>query len=109
MKGTYLGEFEEIVLLAIGILEGEGYGVVIQKTIRDHLGRNATLSAIHTVMHRLEKKGLLTSRLGDATQERGGKRKRLFELTNLGFSALEMSRESRGVLWNLMPDFKPNP
>lgn len=103
MKGTYLGEFEEIVLLAIGILAGDAYGVTIQKEIENNLGRTTTLSALHTAMHRLEKKGYLKSYLGGATNERGGKRKRIFELTNLGRTALEMARASRETMWQLMP------
>lgn len=103
MKGTYLGEFEEIVLLAIGILDGNAYGVSVQKELDDQLGRKVTLSALHTAMHRLEKKGFLDSRLGDATKERGGKRKRLFTVTALGRDALGNSRSTREKLWQSMP------
>lgn len=103
MKGTYLGEFEEIVLLAVGILDSDAYGVSVQKEIDRQLGRKVTLSALHTAMHRMEKKGLLESKLGDATNERGGKRKRLFYVTNLGRETLKESRNARERMWQLLP------
>ena len=103
MKGTYLGEFEEVVLLTIGILDGNAYGVSVQKELADQLGRSVTLSALHTAMHRMEKKGFLESKLGDATKERGGKRKRLFYVTGLGREALIAARSTREKLWQAMP------
>ena len=103
MKGDRLGELEEIILLAIGILDGDAYGVSIQEEIFRQLGRKVTLSALHTSMHRMEKKGFLNSELGKPTQERGGKRKRLFHVTNMGREALENSRNAREKLWQLMP------
>ncbi len=103
MKGIYLGELEEIVLLTIGILDGQGYGIKVQKELSEQLNRNVTLSALHTVMHRLEKKGFLSSYLGGATKERGGKRKRIFQITTLGRNALEESRGNREKMWQLMP------
>lgn len=106
MKGEYLGELEEIVLLAVGILDGDAYGVSVQKEIASQLDRKVTLSALHTVMHRLEKKGYLESSLGNATHERGGKRKRLFQVTGLGKQALQDQRDSREKLWQLQPSLK---
>jgi len=103
MKGTYLGELEEIVLLTIGILDGKGYGVRVKKELAEQLNRTVTLSALHTVMHRLEKKGFLSSFMGEATKERGGKRKRIFKITSLGRSILQESRENRERMWQLMP------
>ena len=103
MKGSYLGELEEIVLLTIGILDGDGYGVKVRKELAEQLDRSISLSALHTVMHRLEKKGFLSSSLGEATKERGGKRKRIFEITAIGRKALEESKENRERMWHLMP------
>ena len=103
MKGTYLGEFEEIVLLTVGVLDGTAYGVSVRKAIEERMSRKVTLSAVHSALHRLEKKGFVESKLGDATNERGGKRKRLFEVTNFGRSALEEARELREQLWKEMP------
>ncbi len=103
MKGTYLGEFEEVVLLAVGILDGNAYGVSVRKEIEEQLSRNVSLSALHTAMHRLEEKGFLSSDLGAPTNERGGKRKRLFHLTNSGREALLTAKEARERMWNRLP------
>ena len=73
MKGTYLGEFEELVLLAVCVCYDEAYGVAVQEEIEKQTGRSASLSAIHTVLYRLQKKGYLRSRMGGATSERGGR------------------------------------
>lgn len=61
MKGTQLGEFEELVLLIVGILNGEAYGVSILKDIEEHTGRKVTVSTIHTALYRLEEKGFVES------------------------------------------------
>ena len=74
MKGKYLGEFEEIVLLTIGILYEEAYGVAIRNEIENRLKRRVGLGALHATLVRLEDKGHLNSHLGEATQKRGGKR-----------------------------------
>ncbi len=103
MKGTYLGEFEEIVLLTVGVLDGSAYGVSVRKEIELRMNRKVTLSAVHSALHRLEKKGFVESALGEATNERGGKRKRLFAVTNFGRKALEEARELREQLWKEMP------
>ncbi|MEM9329261.1 MAG: helix-turn-helix transcriptional regulator [Bacteroidota bacterium] len=103
MKGTYLGEFEEIVLLAVGILEGNAYAISIREEIKDQLNRSVSLSALHTAMHRLEEKGYLTSSLGEPTKVRGGKRKRLFTLTSTGRAALYTARDTRERMWRKLP------
>lgn len=103
MKGTYLGEFEEIVLLTVGVLDGTAYGVSVRKTIEERMNRKVTLSAVHSALHRLGNKGFVESKLGEATNERGGKRKRLFAVTNFGRKALEESRDLREQLWREMP------
>lgn len=99
MKGTHLGEFEEIVLLIVGIAGEEAYGLAIMEQIKEHADRNTTIGAVHAVLSRLEEKGLLNSKLGGATQERGGRRKRIFEITAAGKKALELSRDLRVNLW----------
>lgn len=99
MKGTHLGEFEEIVLLIVGIAGEEAYGLAIMEQVKEQAGRNTTIGAVHAVLSRLEEKGLLNSKLGGATQERGGRRKRIFEITAAGRKALEMSRDLRVNLW----------
>jgi DNA-binding PadR family transcriptional regulator len=103
MKGTYLGEFEEMVLLIVGVLFDQAYGHAITKEIAVQTGRSVHLSAVHSALHRLEKKGFLSSRLAEATQERGGKRKRLFTLTAAGGRALESALSLRNELYGQIP------
>ncbi|WP_456461560.1 PadR family transcriptional regulator [Reichenbachiella sp.] len=99
MKGSNLGEFEEIVLLIVGIAGEEAYGLAIMELIKEQAGRSTTIGAVHAVLSRLEDKGLLNSKLGGATKERGGRRKRIFEITATGRRALELSRDLRVNLW----------
>ena len=103
MKGTYLGEFEEIVLLAVGILKGDAYGVSLRNEIESQTRRGVNIGAVHTALHRLEQKGYLKSKFGEATNVRGGKRKRLFILTAAGRKALTQSHELRTQMWSLLP------
>lgn len=105
MKGTYIGEFEELVLLVVCVLQGQAYGVAIQEEMKRQTGRGASISAIHAALNRLEKKGFLKSWVGGATQERGGRRKRFFEVTAAGREALYTARQMRDHLWSLIPDF----
>jgi PadR family transcriptional regulator PadR len=103
MKGTYLGEFEEIVLLAVAILSGDAYGAAITNEIEQQMGRSVNLGAVHASLHRLEEKGLLSSRMGGATAERGGRSKRLFTVTTAGTRALDNIREIRNRMWDHIP------
>src|SRR5688500_19712215 len=103
MKGTNLGEFEEVVLLIVGVLFDNAYGVSIQEELLSRCDRQATLSTIHVVLHRLEQKGYLESRFDGATNERGGRRKLLFRVTRSGQLALENAREMRNHLWRAIP------
>ena len=104
MRRTYLGEFEEVVLLMIAILDGQAYGVTVSQEIEQHTGRLVTFGAVHNTLIRLEEKGFVTSELGGATAERGGRRKRLFKVTALGKTALADIQQLRNKLWKLMPD-----
>lgn len=103
MKGTYLGEFEEIVLLAVGILHEEAYAVSIKSEIENRTGRHLAISAVHTALHRLEEKRFLKSEFGEASEVRGGKRKRLFELTPYGIKSLKSAQELRNDMWSSLP------
>ena len=103
MKGSYLGEFEEIVVLAVAILHPEAYGYAIGQQIETQTGRSVSLSAVHSALHRLEKKGFLTSRLAGATTQRGGKRRRFFTMTDAGKTALQEARRVRQRMWTLVP------
>ena len=108
MKGTHLGEFEELVLLTLCIVYKDAYGVAIRAELQKQSGRKVSISAVHAVLHRLEAKGLVKSMMGGATHERGGRRKRLFQITGPGRNALVKSRKTREKLWNLIPDFSFN-
>lgn len=103
MKGTQLGEFEELVLLVVGILNGEAYGISILKDIEEHTGRTVTVSTIHTALYRLEEKGFVESFVGGASKSRGGRSKRLYKVSAEGQVALENAKAVRDRLWNLMP------
>ena len=103
MKGTYLGEFEEIVLLAVGILQEEAYGVGIRVEIESQTKRSINIGAVHTALHRLEEKGFLKSKFGEATEVRGGKRKRIFALTTYGVKALREAQALRTQMWSQLP------
>jgi len=105
MKETNIGEFQEIVLLAILILDDQAYGLRIQKEISDRLGRELSRGALHTALTRLEEKGLLESEYGGATAERGGRRKRFYKLTNNGKVSLKQAKEMREEMWSLVPKF----
>lgn len=98
-----IGEFEELVLLTTGVLHPDGYAVSIGAEIEAQTGRSITISAVHTALHRLEEKGYLESYFGEATEIRGGKRKRLFKVTKAGVAALREIRELRNSLWLQLP------
>ena len=104
MKGTYLGEFEELVLLTVGALYDEAYGVAVMDEIKTETGRSVNISAIHSALRRLEEKGFVKSRMGGATSERGGRRKRYFVLTSYGKKALDEAQSMRLKLYNRIPD-----
>lgn len=103
MRRTYLGEFEEVVLLMVAILDGEGYGVTVSQALEEHTGRIVTFGTVHNTLIRLEEKGFVQSELGGATTERGGRRKRLFRITALGSQALQEIQQLRQNLWQLLP------
>lgn len=103
MKGTYLGEFEELVLLAVGILFDDAYGLGIADELEKKTGRNIMISSVHKALIRLEDKGYLKSHMGGATQVRGGRDKRLYTLTQAGKKVLNQSRELRNSMWKEIP------
>ena len=105
MGKYHLGEFEEVVMLTVAILHGEAYGVSIIEEIETRLNRSVSIGSLQTVLKRLEDKGYLSSKLGESTKVRGGKRKRYFTVTNLGKDVLKPAKEQRLGLWNAIPDF----
>jgi PadR family transcriptional regulator, regulatory protein PadR len=103
MQKITLGEFEELVLLTVAAMNNDAYGAAITTDIAERTKRPVQVSAVHMTLYRLEEKRLLKSRLGGATSERGGRRKRLFTITPLGIKVLEDIRGIREQLWRLMP------
>ena len=104
MKKYQLGEFEEYVLLTVGVLHNEAYGVSIKGEIEKRLKRKASIGALQSALRRMEEKGFLTSELGETTKARGGKRKRYFKITALGKKALDYNMQTRLELWKEIPD-----
>jgi len=104
MKGTHLGEFEELVLLTIASLVNNAYSVAICDELSNNAKRTIKLGVVHAVLNRLEEKGLLRSKLGEATAERGGKRKRYYNVTGAGKVSLVKAKEIRDRLWQKIPN-----
>jgi DNA-binding PadR family transcriptional regulator len=103
MKKYYLGEFEEIVLLATAILNREAYGVSIKNEIETRLDRDVSMGAMHTALIRLEDKGYIRSSNGEGTEERAGRPRKYYEITALGKKAIAYSKASREKLWDAIP------
>jgi PadR family transcriptional regulator PadR len=103
MKKYQLGEFEEIVMLTVGILHLDAYGVSIKKEIESRLKRGVSVGALQTALKRLEDKGYLKSREGEATEERAGRPKKYFQITALGKRAMEHTKKTREELWSAIP------
>lgn len=106
MGKEYLGEFEELVLTMVGVLQDDAYGNAIVTEIKERLDRDVNLSAVHVTLYRLEDKGYVKSGMGGSTNERGGRRKRIFTITNAGIAMLRAVKESRMSLWKLIPQLK---
>ncbi|MBI1770440.1 MAG: PadR family transcriptional regulator [Bacteroidetes bacterium] len=106
MQKEYLGEFEELVLTMVGILQEDAYGNAIVTEIKQRIGRVVNLSAVHVTLYRLEDKGLVKSGMGGATNARGGRRKRIFTVTNAGLAMLRAKKEQQMQLWKLVPQLK---
>ena len=103
MKKFQLGEFEEIVILTIGVLYKDAYGVAIKKEIESKLSRNVSMGALHTALVRMEDKGYIKSYEGESTEERAGRPKKYFVITPLGRKAMEYCRNTRNELWEAIP------
>lgn len=102
MKGIHLGELEELILLMVGILHPEAYGVSVMDELEKQTDRKLNISAVHATLTRLEEKGLLKSRMSEPTETRGGRSKRIFLLTAAGKRALEEVNELRTQLYRQM-------
>jgi DNA-binding PadR family transcriptional regulator len=94
MRGDTLGEFEQIVLLAVLRLADDAYGVSIRELIADRTDRQPSAGALYTTLDRLEEKGFVTSRFGDPTPSRGGRAKRFFKVTSAGAEAVASAQKA---------------
>jgi DNA-binding PadR family transcriptional regulator len=94
-RGEYLGEFEQIVMLAAARLGDESYGMAIRRAIADRIGRDVSIGAVYATLDRLELKGLV--RPGES--QSGGRARRFFIVTRAGLDALEASRQIHARMW----------
>lgn len=103
MKKYQLGEFEEVVILTVGVLYKNAYGVAIKKEIESRLERSVSMGAMHSALVRLEDKGYIRSFEGEATEERAGRPRKYFQITALGKRAIEYTKNTRDALWDDIP------
>jgi DNA-binding PadR family transcriptional regulator len=103
MKGERLGEFEELTLLAVMALDAQAYGVSVQALLERETGRDVSLGAVYAALDRMEHKEYVRSSMSESTAERGGKRRRLYEITPAGSRAVREARTTREALWNAIP------
>ena len=103
MKKYQLGEFEEIVMLTIGILYKEAYGVAIKDEIETRLSRQVSMGAMHSALVRLEEKGYIKSVNGEVTEERMGRPRKYYQITEKDKKAMEYSKDTRNELWRAIP------
>ncbi len=104
MKGTHLGEFEELVLLMVGVLQKEAYGIAIKDELEKKTGRRPSIGALHSALSRLGEKGFLDSKLEGATEDRRGRRKRFYLLTPAGAQIIKQVYELRKEMIHLIPN-----
>jgi PadR family transcriptional regulator, regulatory protein PadR len=98
----HLPAFEQLVLLALMSLQGEeAYGMSIRKVLREHAGRDVSVPTVYSALDRLEARGFVRSRLGEATAERGGRAKRLFLVQPAGVRALRDVQKTLKTMWQL--------
>ncbi len=105
MPEARLGEFEEVLLLLVGILGEDAYAFKIEEEYSTQTNRTSSIGAVHSTLNRLENKGFLKSAMGPASARRGGRRKRIYVTTALGHRVLSETRELRIALWNQYPGF----
>ena len=103
MYSRTLGEFEEMVLLTVAAQHDQAYGVSIKEALEEHLGKSMNISAIHVTLKRMLEKGLVKSRFGGITQERGGRRKKFYMITKAVKLALDRQYELRSEMYQKIP------
>jgi PadR family transcriptional regulator, regulatory protein PadR len=106
MRKEFLNDFEELILTLVAAGRENAYGAAITIEIEQWLGRKVTLSAVHVILYRLEDKGYIKSAVGGATAERGGRRKRIYSITNSGLAVLRAMKETRLEIWKLVPQLR---
>ncbi len=104
MIETRLGEFEEVILIFVGILGEQAYAFKLAEEFESQTDRSVSIGAVHSTLTRLEGKGFLTSAMGESTAERGGRRKRIYTITAYGRKTLKESRDFKIALWNQYPE-----
>lgn len=100
-----IGYLEETVLLLVMMMAEDAYAYAVSLEYEKQTGKSISISAIHTVLTRLEKKGLVTSYMGGSTEERGGRRKRIFQATTYGENTIRETKAERVKLWKQIPGF----
>lgn len=105
MKETRLGDFEEVILLLVGILGDQAYSLKIADEFQAQTHRPVSIGAVHSTLSRLEGKGFLDSEMGSSSPERGGRRKRIYKITAIGQRVLTEAKDFRVALWSQFPGF----
>jgi PadR family transcriptional regulator PadR len=102
----FLTDYELMIMLAILRLRNDGYGVTIARELEQTAGRQTTLAAVYLALDRLERQGLVTSALGEATPERGGRAKKYFKVTSKGLHAVRATQRAFIALWSGIPQLQ---
>jgi DNA-binding PadR family transcriptional regulator len=105
-KGDYLGQFELMVLLALMRLGDDAYGVTIAEELEQQTGREVVIASVYATLERLQDRGLVSSRLGDASPERGGRAKCYFRISRAGLGEVRNARRSLISLWRGLPELE---
>jgi DNA-binding PadR family transcriptional regulator len=105
MTKKFISRSEEYILLAVMRLREEAYGVAIRNQLTKDTGETWAFGAVHVMLTRLEKKGLLESYLADPTPQRGGRSKRIYSMTSLGLQTLELIKKVQDKVWSDISEF----
>jgi DNA-binding PadR family transcriptional regulator len=107
-KGDFLGEFEQLVLLALLRLGDDAYGMAVRRELESRAARDVSIGAVYATLDRLESKGLVRAKFTEASADRGGRPKKCFTITGAGARALERSQQAlRQMLEGLPPRWNP--
>jgi DNA-binding PadR family transcriptional regulator len=96
----FLGEFEQVVLLAVARLGDDGYGMIVRREIAERTARPVSIGAVYATLDRLERKGYVSSRVGEPTPERGGRARRYYRLQRAGVLALQDAQRMLSSMWD---------